>query len=223
MDPQTVNRYPLEWPIGWKRTLPSRRIRGEFTQTKTDIQDLRMPDGTIKREAKKRAASVTVFVATRRLGDQLERLGAVHTTLSTNVSLRVDGRPRSDEEPKDPGAAVYFSFRGKATVLACDCYTRVADNIAALAAHIDALRRIERYGVGTIEQALAGYKALPADSAADWRSVFGFPKEARPSLAELDRVYKEWMKVKHPDAGGTDMEAAHLNRARDYALLELAS
>jgi hypothetical protein len=30
--------------------------------------------------------------------------------LSTNVSLRLDGRPRSDENPTDPGVAIHFSF-----------------------------------------------------------------------------------------------------------------
>jgi hypothetical protein len=118
---------------------------------------------------------------------------------------------------------VYFKFKGKATVLACDGYFRVADNIAALAAHIDALRRIERYGVGTIEQALAGYKALPADSAADWRAVLGFPKDARPSLDQVDAAYKAIAKQKHPDVGGSEMEMTHLNRARDYALSELVN
>jgi hypothetical protein len=116
---------------------------------------------------------------------------------------------------------VYFSYKGKATVLACDTYFRVADNIAALAAHLDALRAIERYGVGSLEQALAGYKALPADSAADWRAVFGFAKTSAPSLDDVDKAFKAAARTKHPDAGGSDIEMAHLNRARDYALQEL--
>jgi hypothetical protein len=141
--------------------------------------------------------------------------------LSTNVSLRLDGRPRSDEKPADPGAAIYFSFRGKATVLACDTFTDVSDNIAALAAHLDALRAIERYGVGTIEQALAGYKALPADTAADWRAVFGFAKDSTPTLDQVDSAYKSAAKQRHPDVGGTEVEMSHINRARDYAVMEL--
>ncbi len=197
-----VKRYPLEWPLGWKRTRPSARRPGRF-----------------KNEGK----WITVVAATARLERECERLKARNTVLSTNVSLRLDGRPRSDEKPSDPGAAIYFSFRGKATVLACDTYTEVSDNIAALAAHLDALRAIERYGVGTIEQALAGYKALPADSAADWRAVFGFASDARPTPDQVDQKYKEWAKQKHPDLGGTDVEMAHLNRARDYALMELQS
>jgi hypothetical protein len=198
-DQDSVKRWPLEWPIGWART--KRRVDAPFRHDKQRL---------------------TVIVATSRLENELERLGARDPVLSTNVSLRLDGRPRSDENPTDPGVAAYFSFRGKATVLACDRYVRVADNIAAIAAHIDALRRVERYGVGTIEQALAGYKALPADSAADWRAVFGFGAGSRPTVDQLDTAYKAAARVRHPDHGGTDVEMAHVNRARDYALMELA-
>ncbi len=106
-------------------------------------------------------------------------------------------------------------------MFACDRYNRVGDNIAAIAAHVDALRRIDRYGVGSIEQALAGYKALPADSAADWRLVFGFPKGSVPNRATLDTAYKALSREKHPDFGGTEEGMMHINRARDYALIEL--
>lgn len=199
---EAVSRFPLEWPLGWKRTEAHRRRLGKF-----------------------RVGSkwITTAEATGRLERELDRLKVKNITLSTNVSLRLDGRPRSDERPADPGAAIYFSFKGKATVLACDTYTEVADNIAALAAHIEALRAIERYGVGTIEQALAGYKALPADTAANWRAVFGFPKDSRPSWDQVDAAYKALAKQKHPDIGGTEIEMAHLNRARDYAQQELQS
>jgi hypothetical protein len=163
-----------------------------------------------------------VFDATGRLEAEIDRLGGRDAVLSTNVSLRLDGRPRSDESPADPGAAVYFGFRGKATVLAADRFRTTADNIAAIAGHIEALRRVERYGVGTIEQALAGYKALPADSAANWRAVFGFAAEARPTVDQLDSAYKAAARSRHPDLGGSDVEMAHVNRARDYALLELS-
>lgn len=203
IDHDAIKRFPLEWPLGWRRTLASKRTYGAFRTKATQNHRL------------------TVTIATKRLEDELERLGARDPVLSTNVSLRLDGRPRSDENPADPGAAVYFAFRGKATVLACDRYQAVADNIAAMAAHIDALRRVERYGVGTIEQALAGYKALPADSASNWRAVFGFAAGTTPTIDEVDAAFKTAAKARHPDRGGTDLEMAHLNRARDFALSEL--
>jgi hypothetical protein len=159
--------------------------------------------------------------ATERLERQVELLGAREATLSTNVSLSMRGIPRGDENPSDPGAAIYFKFKGRATVLACDSYYRVADNIAALAAHIDALRRIERYGVGTIEQALAGYRSLPADTAADWRAVLGLNGNG-VTVDHVDAAYKALAKQRHPDVTKDDGAAmAHLNRARDYALAEL--
>ena len=212
-----IPRYPLEWPLGWRRA-KSRR-HGQFSMQRIDYGT----DGAGRRTTNKRQTSINMAEATERLEDQLTKLGAKNPVLSTNVSLSLTGRPRGDESPADAGAALYFGFRGKATVLACDTYYRVADNIAALAAHIDALRRIERYGVGTIEQALAGYKALPADTAADWRAVFGFAKGSRPTIDQLQEAYRAAARQRHPDAGGTDVEMAHVNRARDYALSELTN
>lgn len=212
--PESIPRYPLAWPAGWMRTPARKRTRADFKQTKTDLTE----QGQVKR-----SIAVSVFVATQRLERQLEMLGGQDPVLSTNVQLRLDGRPRSEGEPADTGVACYFRFKGRATVLACDRYLRVADNIAAIAAHIDALRRIERYGVGTIEQALAGYKALPADSAADWRQVFGFAANEVVSAETVNRVFKQRASGAHPDKGGTDEGMAHLNRARDFALQEILS
>lgn len=165
---------------------------------------------------------ISVEQATRRLEREVSRLGGTHAVLSTNVSLRLDGRPRSDEQPKDPGVALYFNYKARATVLACDSYQHVEDNIAALAAHLEALRGIERWGVGTIEQALAGYRALPADTAADWRMVLFGVKTATVGVEDVQAAYRARAKELHPDIRHDDGAAmAHLNRARDYALQEL--
>lgn len=115
---QAIPRFPLAWPSGWTRTLRHRRVRATFSSKKA-------LDGR-----------VSVFNAITRLEGELTRLGATNAVLSTNVALRLDGRPRSDQEPDDVGAAVYFAFKGRATVFACDKWNRVADNIAAIAAHV---------------------------------------------------------------------------------------
>lgn len=219
-DHESVKRFPLEWPIGWKRTAPRHRQRAAFMQTVTKTER-RANQGQITDVQVKREQQVSIPTATARLEQQLERLGATQPVLSTNMPLRLDGRPRSEKDPDDPGAAVYFRLHGKPLALACDRWNRLADNIAALAQHIDAIRRIDRYGVGTMDQAFAGYRSLPADTAADWRAVFGFAKDSRPSVEQVDRAYKTAAKQRHPDVGGSEIEMAHLNRARDYALMEL--
>jgi len=157
-----------------------------------------------------------------RLDDELRRLGAVDVTLSTNLELTLRGWPRSpDGRVDDPGVAVYFRFNKRPTVLACDHYLTVAANMAAIAGHIEALRRIERYGVGTIEQALAGYKALPADSAADWRMVLFGTKTTTVTIDDVKAAHRQLAAVHHPDKGGDLDKMMQLNRARDYALDEL--
>lgn len=210
--PEAIPRYPLAWPTGWRRTPSDRRRAGQFAFKE------RIGSGETSFA---RTRSVTMEIAVSRLEKELERLGGEGATLSTNIRLNLRGIPYGNEQPADPGVACYFRFKGRATVLACDAYTRVADNIAAIAAHIDALRRIERYGVGTIEQALAGYKALPADTAADWRQVFGFADHEHVTAEMVNRAFKARASDAHPDKGGTDEGMAHLNRAREFALQEL--
>lgn len=209
---ETVERFPLQWPIGWKRTPPSQRETGRFTET-------RWSQGAESRT--KRQVSVANTTALERLTVQIEKLGGENPVMSSNLRLRLNGAPDLREEPSDPGVAVYFRFKNRATVMACDKYQRVADNIAAIAAHIDALRRIERYGIGTLEQALAGYRSLPADTAANWRSVFGFSEHEIVTSDKLQQRYRERAHIAHPDRGGTDEMMAHVNRAREYALSEL--
>ena len=198
-----IPRFPLQWPAGWRRTNPGARRNTPF---------------------KSGGRWVTTFTATGRLQDELERLGAAGVTLSTNVELKLNGQPRSDIEPHDPGAAVYFRFRGRATVLACDSYNTVSGNIAAIAAHIEALRRIDRYGVGTLEQALAGYKALPADTAADWRAVLGFSGNEHVTAEQIIKRWKERARQVHPDVtGGSDDAMQQVNRAKEFAIAEVAA
>jgi hypothetical protein len=72
--------------------------------------------------------------------------------ISTNVRTRLDGLPRSGEpEPSDRGAAVYWEDqKRKRRVMAIDRYGKVADNLAAIAATLDAMRdRATRRGADT--------------------------------------------------------------------------
>ena len=211
--PETIPRYPLEWPLGWRR---SRSRKSAQFKTVERVAST-VPNGGYSN----RSRQLSMADAVSRLEEQLDKLGAKNPVLSTNVSLTLSGRPRGDENPTDPGVACYFRYKKVPTVLACDTYFRVADNIAALAAHIEAIRAIDRYGVGTIEQALAGYKALPADTAADWRSALGIAKGAPVTIDAVNDAYHALAKRYHPDVGGSEDRMAWLNRARDYALAEL--
>lgn len=198
-------RYPLSWPANWGRTLRAKRRRASFRSGQQ---------------------AMTVSGGLRRLLAELGRLGVRDgdVVISTNVPVRLDGLPYSmARDPDDSGVAVYFRLKQQDRVLACDAWTRVADNLTAVAQHIDALRRIDRYGVGTLEQAFAGYQALPAKGQT-WRTTLGFAPDAQVAMEAVERAFRERLKSAHHDApGGSNDAMASLNLARAEAVAELGT
>ena len=165
--------YPLAWPTGWPRTRASDRERSRFRNARAVDDQLSMTD------------------ATNRLIRECRLLGAANVIVSTNVAVRRDGLPYARQRtPEDPGAAVYFKLESvpEGLVLACDRWLRVEDNIAAVAAHIGALRGIDRWGVGSVRQAFAGYKRLTAgDAPTPWWEVLGIDRQA--SAVAVKKAY----------------------------------
>ena len=197
--------YPLHWPEGHKRRPARDRHRAQFGQ---------------KRGYSK--APLTIAVALTRLSDELDRLGADLPVVSANLERRADGLPRSNQsEPADPGIAVYFQLRGRPMCLPCDTFDRAADNIAAIAAHIEATRKIERYGVASVAQMFAGFERLPPPGALKpWRDVMGLSNGA--SLADAEAAFRRLSKERHPDKpGGSHDAMAELTAAMERARKEL--
>jgi len=215
-----AQRFPLDWPLGWKRTPYSQRQAAKFSRR----QVVNGPPGSTSTWHQQKKLDVGDGLA--RLTDELRRLGASHVVISSNLRVRGDGLPYAAQAKQldDPGVAVYFRLRSAARVLACDRWRSAADNMAAIAGHIEAIRAVDRYGVGTLEQAFAGYKALPADTAADWRMVLFGVKEWRGGVEDVQAAYRARAREVHPDVTHDDGAAmAHLNRAREYALAELSA
>lgn len=167
---------------------------------------------------------VTIAEAMERVQEELDRIGARNPIMSTNVETRLDGRPRSDRrEPEDPAVALYFELRGKPHCLPCDTYTKVAQNIAAIAAHLAASRAIERHGVATIEEMFTGFLALPAPGKAEsalWWNVLRIDRNA--SEDDIRAAYRRRAAEVHPDQPeGSQAAMAEVNLARDAALKEV--
>lgn len=183
--------HPLSWPDNWPRTAPGRREPSRFTR---GICDGQRYGGRCHSMAE----------STEFLANELARLGARSEVLSTNLRQRLDGKPYSNQaQPSDPGAAVYFSLKGKPVSLACDKWLRVEDNVWAIAKHIEALRGQERWGVGSIEQAFRGYMALPSigeSSGIKWWEVLGVPINASPE--QVKEAFRVLAHKHHPDKGG---------------------
>ena len=203
----TVTAYPLQWPDKVPRTPDYERRNARFGK-ETRAGGL---TGT---------RSLTVAEATARLTHQLGLMDANTVTVSTEMKLRQDGLPHSGiRPPDDPGVAVYFRLLARPYCLPCDRWDRVADNLAAVAAHIGAMRGMERWGVGSVEQAFAGYMALPEpEPDPDWWDVLHVPRDAE--LTEITAAYREKARTTHPDRGGGTDAMARLNHAMDQARSE---
>lgn len=194
-----ATNYPLSWPASWPRT--SVRESSRF--------------GSYRRA---RPAD-SVHQSVEELLRQFELMGVEdwNVIISSNIPQRRDGLPRSDREPVDPAVAVYFRFHEEPRVMACDKWDRASHNIWAIVKHVEALRGIDRWGVGSLEQAFAGYTALPESAGGKgWWEILGVDAHATPD--EIDRAFKIRAVECHPDTGGNHDDMAELTQARTRAL-----
>lgn len=192
----TIPAYPLQWPTGWKRTEPHRRSTARFGRAGRI-----RPDGNWDY-----GRQLTVAEAVDRLRGELSRMN-IHDddlVISTDLQLRLDGLPRSGQaEPQDPGAAAYWrTVSGDTRCMAIDRYDRVADNLAAIAATLEAMRAIERHGGAEIlSRAFTGFKAIANDAEAKpWHVVLGVTAFA--STNDVRAAYRRARALHHPDRGG---------------------
>jgi hypothetical protein len=211
----STEAYPLSWPDGWPRTEPRKRERAKFGATRTETTSL----GSHYR----RLTELSVAEGIKRVLGELDRLGARSVVVSSNVELRQDGIPYSGRRaPDDCGVAVYFQLKGQPHCFPCDRWDRVADNLAAVAAHVAAMRGMERWGVGSSAQLFSGFKSLPpkggtttGEQGAPWWQVLGVTQASPPEVVKA--AYRSLASKHHPDAGGNHGAMATINRAWEQA------
>lgn len=214
-----ATRCPLAWPL-WKRRTPAENRKPGHFHTKGNNgwkQDL------------------TVYQAVTRIREQLQMFTKVGKPLrvhpdeiiiSSNLRVRRDGLPLSSQkEPADPGVALYFELDGEGQVIPCDCYTRTADNMAAIAATLEALRTIERHDANLFKSAMSGFALeLPAPNQVTghtWREVLDYYGD---DLDELTGRYRRLASINHPDKPDGDADRfAEIIEAYEQGKLALGS
>lgn len=218
---ETRSAYPLDWPVGWKRTKAGNRRNGQFKKMETVSGDT---------TSWKRGRSVSVFDSIERILYQLQRMGVDRqdVVISTNVRTRLDGLPRSGERaPEDPGAAVYWldgyaAPEQQSRCMAIDQYATVEDNLAGIAATLEAMRAIERHGGAEIlQRTFSGFLALPEKAMQPWRNVLGLADHPVISRDTILATTRDLLLKHNPDTGGNRDEYETIIEARKRALEEV--
>lgn len=182
--------YPLQWPATQFRIDYDKRVISKFKP--------------INRNQ-----------AFELLGNELRRLGATNSVITSDLRITASGRPYANENPGDTAVAVYFDYNGSRHCMAVDQYVRLWENIRAIEKSIDAIRSIERWGGAKImESAISGFKALPAEAitvARAWHEVLEVSPNASPEV--IKAAYRQQLHKTHPDKGGNASAFAEVQAA----------
>lgn len=189
--PDTVQAYPLHWPLARPRTKAP--TTSYFFRQRTRSRH-------------------TVGQGIEGLLGELRKMGAEGVVVSSNMRLRKDGLPFFDQaQPRDPGVAVYFTYEKAPVCLACDQWSHVEDNLWAIFLTLEAMRGIDRWGAAKLAATFTGYAALPAPApTAAWSTVLGVDRFA--DWERIRETYRFLAKQHHPDTGG-DADKFHTLQA----------
>lgn len=160
-----------------------------------------------------------------KLERELEALRAKNVVILMDVAesdLRLNGSIRVQARPSTPRVVLAFDSMHGSLKYGCDRFHDWQDNVRAIAHGLEALRKLERYGIASRGEQYTGWKALgsgiamgpatmsaeqaaqfiaqQADIGADGGDIYVEPDRLDPAM--LERLYRLAAKRLHPDTGG---------------------
>jgi DnaJ-domain-containing protein 1 len=175
----------VDWPAGWDRT----------------------PSGE---RSKNRNYEVSLRDAIEDLDQEMSRLDVDDWRLSTAMDHQSQNPnyPYANQpEPDDPGVALRWSMDGNQYAVACDCYSRVRDNLRTIGHYVREKRKMEKRPVETGEDEFANARLPSGDGDAIAGSpppheVLEVSPDASPEV--IKQAARAKKKETHPDAGGSE-------------------
>lgn len=128
----------------------------------------------------------------------------------TEGDLRLDGRIRANARPSTPAVRVAFESADHGPLTyATDRFTTWQDNVRAVALGLEALRKVDRYGITKRGEQYRGFRAIgassgsssshmTADDAADVLTQYGAGE------VDPERAWRKARAATHPDRHGGD-------------------
>jgi len=131
--------------------------------------------------------------------------------------------PRSDARPRTPRVIVSLDSMHGPLRYPCDNFHNWHDNVRAIALALEALRKVDRYGVTKRGEQYKGWKALPAPSGEPTTPELAARVIGRtdPDPARIltdstyaKRIVRAALKKHHPDQGGDAAQFHRVQQAR---------
>lgn len=135
---------------------------------------------------------------------ELRMLDAERIVLQIAVrerDIRQDGYPRADARPSHPGVILAFESRWGPLKYATDEFHTWQDNLRAVALAMEALRKVDRYGVSKRGEQYRGWQQIAAKSSEPADAIVD-REGARRFLDEHGGSFADAAKKLHPDRGG---------------------
>jgi len=130
-----------------------------------------------------------------------------------------DGHPKANAKARHPGVILAFESKHGPLKFYWDTFTAFDDNMRAIALGLEALRKVERYGITNRAEQYAGWKQIGSglttgeamskddawyvlcDLADAANSTKNLKREVR-TREDVERLYRMAAKLHHPDQGG---------------------
>lgn len=172
------------------------------------------------------------------LARELAALGASRIVVEIDGleerDLRVDGLPRANARPRDAVRITFESRHGPLRYETAEFgggWSRIGwqENMRAIALGLEALRKVDRYGVSKRGEQYRGWRQLTAGSTAAedsivtteqaiaviHRSVSDLYEISDVQGAHRAEAIREALRRTHPDRGGSDDEFRKVTKARE--------
>jgi hypothetical protein len=198
-----VKTYPsgmvLRPIVVWPRAETRNRVRSTFSASWSATLDL------LDREL-------------YHLGRGCHHAPAVLQIAMREEDFRLDGMPRASAVPTHPGVILNVESTKGPLSFPCDKFDRWRDNLRAIALGLEALRRVDRYGITPGNEQYRGWRAIeaaptdPAMTAEQLINVLAAHAELITPVADsspenLARIYRTARANTHPDRPHGDRAA----------------
>jgi hypothetical protein len=172
--------------------------------------------GELSRSRRRSPFAATLTATVNLLARELRALRAKQVVLQIAVgegALRHDGLPYADAKVSHPGVILAFESKWGPLKYATDEFLTWQDNLRAIALGMEALRKVDRYGVSKRGEQYTGWRALPVST--DPAQSIQTREQAQAVIDEFGGDLRRAIRETHPDHGGDETEFRKVMRARE--------